>query len=98
LIGIGGVARKSPFIMQMMADVMNMPIKIHRSEQTCAAGAAMFAATAAGIYSSVEHAMKNMGIGFDITYYPSAEKNKLYEKRYERYLNFASFNEKINQQ
>ncbi|MFX6949815.1 FGGY-family carbohydrate kinase, partial [Acinetobacter baumannii] len=26
LIGLGGVAKKSPFIMQMMADVMNMPI------------------------------------------------------------------------
>ena len=48
LIGLGGVAKKSPYIMQMMADVMNMPIRIHRSEQTCAAGAAMFAATAAG--------------------------------------------------
>ena len=96
LIGIGGVARKSPFIMQMMADVMNMPIKIHRSEQTCAAGAAMFAATAAGIYPSVKDAMEKMGIGFDITYYPSDEKSKLYEKRYEKYLQFASFNEKIN--
>ncbi len=50
LIGLGGVARKSPYIMQMMADVMDMPIRIHQSEQTCAAGAAMFAATAAGIY------------------------------------------------
>jgi L-ribulokinase len=50
LIGLGGVAKKSPFIMQMMADVMNMPIRIHKSEQTCALGAAMFAATAAGIY------------------------------------------------
>lgn len=47
LIGLGGVAKKSPYTMQVMADVMNMPIRIHRSEQTCAAGAAMFAATAA---------------------------------------------------
>ena len=54
LIGIGGVAKKSPFIMQMMADVMDMPIRIHKSEQTCALGAAMFAATAAGIYAKVE--------------------------------------------
>jgi L-ribulokinase len=53
LIGLGGVARKSPFIMQMMADVMNMPIRIHKSEQTCALGAALFAATAAGIYTKV---------------------------------------------
>jgi L-ribulokinase len=63
LIGLGGVAKKSPFIMQMMADVMNMPIRIHRSEQTCALGAAMFAATLAGIYEKVEDAMQAMGHG-----------------------------------
>jgi L-ribulokinase len=96
LIGIGGVARKSPFIMQMMADVMGMPIKIHRSEQTCAAGAAMFAATAAGIYPSVEEAMKKMGIGFEITYHPSPSKQVLYQKRYEAYNQFASFNETLS--
>jgi len=65
LIGLGGVAKKSPFIMQMMANVMNMPIRIHKSEQTCAIGAAMFAATAAGLYDRVEDAMKAMGQGFE---------------------------------
>ncbi len=64
LIGLGGVAKKSPFIMQVMADVMNMPIRIHKSEQTCALGAAMFAATAAGLYPKVEEAMAAMGQGF----------------------------------
>ncbi|TAN11852.1 MAG: ribulokinase [Chitinophagaceae bacterium] len=85
LIGSGGVARKSPFIMQMMADVMDMPIRIHRSEQTCAMGAAMFAATAAGIYPKVEEAMAAMGQGFDKEYFPDKNKSDIYHKRYERY-------------
>ncbi len=85
LIGLGGVAKKSPFIMQMMADVMNMPIRIHKSEQTCAAGATMFAATAAGIYTKVEDAMAAMGQGFDAYYTPDQSKVALYEKRYEKY-------------
>jgi L-ribulokinase len=85
LIGLGGVARKSPFIMQMMADVINMPIRIYRSEQTCALGAAMFAATAAGIYNKVEDAMKAMGQGFDATYYPDEKRAAIYEKRYQQY-------------
>jgi L-ribulokinase len=91
LIGLGGVAKKSPFIMQMMSDVMNMPIRIHRSEQTCALGAAMFAATAAGIYSRVEEAMEVMGQGFDIEYHPNKELAGIYEKRYEKYKKFGSF-------
>lgn len=95
LIGIGGVARKSPFIMQMMADVMGMPIKIHKSEQTCATGAAMFAATVAGIYENVGEAMKKMGTGFETTYQPDKAKQELYQKRYEAYNSFASFNESL---
>ncbi len=91
LIGIGGVAKKSPFIMQMMADVMDMPIRIHKSEQTCALGAAMFAATAGGIYAKVEDAMEAMGQGFDATYFPDKTKVDVYKKRYERYLEFGKF-------
>ena len=91
LIGMGGVARKSPYIMQMMADVINMPIRIHRSEQTCAAGAGMFAATAAGLYPKVEEAMAAMGQGFDQEYYPDQNKTEIYAKRYKQYTRFGDF-------
>jgi L-ribulokinase len=85
LIGLGGVAKKSPYIMQTMSDVMNMPIRIHKSEQTCAAGAAMFAATAAGIYDKVEDAMAAMGQGFEKEYFPDKNKLEIYAKRYVKY-------------
>ena len=91
LIGLGGVAKKSPFIMQMMADVMNMPIRIHRSEQTCALGAAMFAATVAGVYTKVEDAMAAMGQGFDAVYEPNAELVSIYKERYEKYKTMGVF-------
>lgn len=90
LIGLGGVARKSPYIMQTMANVMNMPIKIHRSEQTCAFGAAMFAATAAGLYPRVEEAMNAMGQGFDMTFLPQMNAADVYGKRYDRYRRLAA--------
>lgn len=90
LIGMGGVAKKSPFIMQMMADIMQMPIRIHKSEQTCAAGAAMFAATAAGLYDKVEDAMAAMGRGFETEYVPDQSKATLYNKRYEKYKQFGA--------
>ncbi|MBE8720574.1 ribulokinase [Sphingobacterium pedocola] len=94
LIGLGGVARKSSFIMQMMADVMNMPIKIHKSEQTCAIGAAMFAATVAKIYPNVETAMQHMGQGFDKEYFPDVDRHHVYEKRYKNYLDTGNSLEK----
>jgi L-ribulokinase len=93
LIGLGGVAKKSPFIMQMMADVINMPIRIHKSEQTCALGAAMFAATAAGIFNTVEDAMAAMGQGFDAIYYPNPANSAIYAKRYEAYKSLGNFTE-----
>lgn len=89
LIGLGGVARKSPYIMQVMADVMNKPIRIHKSEQTCALGAAMFAATAAGIYPNVEEAMNAMGHGFDLEFKPQSANAKIYQSRFEKYRTFG---------
>ena len=91
LIGIGGVAKKSPYIMQMMADTLGMPIRIHQFEHTCALGAAMFAAVVAGIYPTVEDAMAAMGRGFDAEYYPNAEYKDIYQNRYEQYIALGKF-------
>ncbi len=91
IIALGGVARKSPYIMQVMADVLEQPIKVHSSEQTCAAGAAMFAATAAGLYPKVEDAMKAMGAGFEKTYEPDANKKSYYRNRYRKYKQLGDF-------
>ena len=94
IIALGGVAKKSTYVMQVMANVLNMPIRIHSSEQTCANGAAMFAATAAGLYSKVEDAMNAMGQGFEKTYQPDADKVGYYAKRYTMYLDLGSKIEK----
>jgi L-ribulokinase len=85
IIALGGVAKKSNYVMQVMANVLNMPIRVHKSEQTCAIGAAMFAATAAGIYEKVEGAMVAMGQGFEKTYEPQKDKVGYYQERYKMY-------------
>ena len=91
VIGIGGVAKKSPFVMQMLADVLNMPIRVNRSEQVCALGAAMFAATAGGCYDKVEDAMNAMGKGFGETFTPDKAKSEVYAKRYKQYQAAGAF-------
>ncbi|MGI8599815.1 MAG: ribulokinase [Chitinophagaceae bacterium] len=86
VIALGGVAQKSAFVMQMLADILNCPIIIHKSEQTCASGAAMLASVAAGIHPDLSIAMLKMGAGFKKEYIPDPEKVKLYSKRYQQYL------------
>ena len=94
VIGIGGIALKSPFIMQTMCDVINKPIKVCNTDQACALGAAMFAATAAGVYTKVEEAIAAMNSGFSREYKPNAEISKAYQKIYEDYLKLGKFTEK----
>ena len=94
IIGLGGVAKKSPFVMQTLADVLNMPIKVATTEQTCAFGATMFAAVVAGIYSKVEDAQKAMGKGFEKEYFPIAENTVKYTEIYQKYLKLGEFTEK----
>ncbi|MGC4099718.1 ribulokinase [Ferruginibacter sp.] len=95
IIALGGVAKKSNYVMQVMANVLNMPIRIHSSEQTCANGAAMFAATAAGIYPKVEDAMNAMGQGFEKTYEPQKDKVEYYARRYKMYVDLGNKIEKV---
>ncbi|AYL99019.1 ribulokinase [Mucilaginibacter celer] len=91
IIGIGGVAKKSPFVMQMMADVLGMPIRIHQFKHTCALGAAMFAAVVAGIYPTIEEAMTAMGRGFDQVYEPNVALKEVYQQRYNQYNTLGRF-------
>ncbi|WP_290836785.1 ribulokinase [Flavobacterium sp.] len=91
IIGIGGVAKKSPFVMQTMADILEMPIRIHQFKHTCALGAAMFAAVAAGIYETVEEAMVAMGRGFDVEYQPNPATFSVYRNRYKQYKKLGDF-------
>ncbi len=95
VIALGGVAKKSEYVMQTLADVMQMPIKVGKSEQTCALGAAMFAATAAGEYAKVEEAMTKMGGGFERTYQPNAAKAEVYNTLYKKYCDLGDAVEKL---
>lgn len=94
VIGIGGIALKSPFVMQTLSDVLDMPIKVCRTDQACALGAAMFAATAAGLYPTVEAAQAAMNSGYAAEYRPNANNAVKYQKIYEKYCNLGAFTEK----
>jgi L-ribulokinase len=86
VVALGGIAQKSPFVMQVTADVLNVPIQVVASEQACALGAAMFAAAAAGLYASVTQAQERIGSGFSRTFTPEAANTRAYDGLYRKYL------------
>jgi L-ribulokinase len=90
-IAIGGVANKSPFVMQTVANVMNMDIAVSAAEQAVALGAAMFAAAAAGLHPTVSDAQRAMSAGIERVYRPDPEMAARYDVLYNEYLSLGSF-------
>ncbi len=88
VINCGGLAAKNALMMQIYADITGRPMKISRSEQTPALGAAVFAAVAAGAkaggYDSVAAAQKAM-VGIGKEYLPIEENHRIYGKLYSLY-------------
>ena len=91
VIGIGGVAKKSQFVMQTLADVLNRPIHIATSEQAPALGSAMYAAVAAGLHPDVLAAQQAMGSGFAESYTPNPARVADYQIRYAQYQALGQF-------
>ncbi|KAA5823689.1 ribulokinase [Algibacter amylolyticus] len=98
VIGIGGVARKSPFIMQTLANVLNKPIKVAQSDQAPALGAAIYAAVAAGIYPDVIEASKIMGSDFEAEYFPEVDNVEDYKKLMASYSELCVFVEGLKKE
>ena len=94
VIAIGGVAKKNPFVMQIVADVLNMPIKVASSEQTCALGSAMAASVVAGVHKDIPAAQKAMGGGFEKEYHPDPSRAKKYETLFRKYKELGYLIEK----
>ena len=81
---IGGISQKSAFVMQTLSDVLGMPITVVSCDQACALGAAMFAATASGIYPDVASAQRAMKAPEGHRYEPDMDRNRFYQSVYEK--------------
>lgn len=95
VIAIGGISLKSPLVMQILSDVIGLPIKVAKSKQTCALGAAMFASVVSGVYNNIEEAQKNMGQGFEKEYAPDMANHTYYSGVYKKYLQLGKFTESL---
>ena len=91
VIAIGGVAKKNPFVMQIVSDVLNMPIKVVASDQTCALGSAMAASVVGGIYEDIFSAQEAMGGGFEKEYHPDPVRADKYNKLFRKYKELGAY-------
>jgi L-ribulokinase len=85
VVNCGGIAEKNPFVMQLYADVCNRPMKISRSAQTCALGAAIFGAVVGGAYKTVQQAQRRMTGVQSKVYRPSKAAAKSYADLFRLY-------------
>jgi L-ribulokinase len=85
VINCGGIAEKNPFVMQVYADVCNRPMKISRSAQTCALGAAIFGAVVGGAHPNVEAAQAAMTGVKPTVYQPQPAAAATYARLYPLY-------------
>ena len=89
VIGIGGVAKKSKFIMQTLANTLDIPVKVAESEQTPALGAAIYASIASGIYNSFDEAIEALGSPYDDIYYPEPAQVEIMQDLMKKYTAFG---------
>jgi L-ribulokinase len=85
VVNCGGISARNPMAMQIYADVLNRPIQISSSLQTCALGSAIAAAVVAGAYPNFDAAVPKMTSVQPHVYTPNPSANATYEKLFALY-------------
>jgi L-ribulokinase len=82
VINCGGIAEKSSLAMQIYADVTGRPMKVSRSAQTCALGAAIAGAVVAGAHKNFADAQQKMTGLKPKIYKPNPKAHEIYKELY----------------
>jgi L-ribulokinase len=89
IFAVGGIAEKSPFIVQLLADVLNLPIRLSAAKNATAMGAAVMAAVAAGTerggFATVREAAEAFNPGVQRTFVPDQKNAAVYEELFREY-------------
>ena len=71
IVATGGISQKSPFVMQLLADVLDRDIEVSLAAESCALGAAINASVAAGVYPDIPSAQRVICRCSNVVYAPS---------------------------
>jgi len=85
VINCGGLAVKNPFLMQVYADILGMPMAVAASGQASALGAALFGAVAAGAFANIESAQAKACRVLERVYRPIPSNVTVYRELFALY-------------
>ncbi len=85
-IALGGIARRNALAMQILADVLHMPVTVADAVESGALGSAMLAAAACGAYPTVREAVEAMAAPVLTVYRPQAADSSAYDALYREYV------------
>lgn len=91
IVACGGIAEKNPVMMQIFADALGREIRVAACSQTGAMGAAVIAATAAGLFGSLDEAASRMTGVLPGGYAPDAHSARIYDALYEQHRKLAAY-------
>lgn len=89
--GVGTIAERNPFITQLYADILNIPVRVAGSSKSPALGAAIIAATISGEYSGIEEAANAMGVLKNVVYLPDVNASAVYDRMYIEYRKLTDY-------
>ncbi|MBZ0255909.1 hypothetical protein K8I31_07590, partial [bacterium] len=89
-----GGGAKSPYWMQIKADIMGVPVAAPKVAEAGCLGAAVLAGAASGVYASIPEAAKAVA-QIEHTYEPNPENKKLYDERFEWYKEIYPTNKEL---
>ena len=87
----GGITRKSPFVMQTLANVLGKTLCVSGYLHSSALGSAIYASVAAGGHASIEEAVAAMADPCDTVYTPDPEAKAVYDELYKEYLTLHDY-------
>lgn len=85
VIATGGIPNKSPYVVQVLSDILGCDIDVVDSNQICALGSAIFAAVAAGVYDNIADAKYVLSARIIKTYKPNIDNKDIYDQLYNKY-------------
>lgn len=85
IVACGGIAERSPLIMQLLADTSGRPVHVPASTEVPARGSALFGAVAGGAFPDINAAITATRPGTARTYTPDPQAQAVYNDVYAIY-------------